>query len=369
MMARPDKNRTYNPTTEELTKLVSETLAKNLEATWRDVHSSLLEKNPTWKIPERRVAKFVKRYKSAQGEDSASVVSTGSAGSFRKYFPERSSRSRQNDDSASVGSTGSLRRLFSSRTSSKPAINPSVQTVAISGQQGGRAIVDDDASSVSSVGSIRKFLVRGRSSKDKMKKLKEQTKESADNTPMESTGTYVVTGFNPEQPTNKGSMANDDMSVTSMSSVRRYFAERKARKTAKKASKLAAKSAEKSKESTVHTDTVKRDKQDVLKQSSAPVLQDITMATMADVCFPSEEALVETTRNLPDIIVVKSVEAADVAKHPSSEDKKEILSVAAENLTTETDPATKQLDFFEGVYAEHDEARKEPAVCEGCVIL
>lgn len=56
---------------------------------WKDVSAKLKKENPSWRLPDRRVAKFVKRQKAGNpiGDDE-SVVSTGS--SIRSFFKRRS---------------------------------------------------------------------------------------------------------------------------------------------------------------------------------------------------------------------------------------------------------------------------------------
>lgn len=130
-----DRNRTYNPTISELTKSIDQILAKNPLGNWKDVYDSICEEHKNWKIPERRVAKFVKRRQSPatdnRDEDSVSVASSTTSGSpsFRKYFrrersdrkpaAKRASSEVVHDDDSSVDSDNASVSSISSKNSSR----------------------------------------------------------------------------------------------------------------------------------------------------------------------------------------------------------------------------------------------------------
>ncbi|KAL7570210.1 hypothetical protein ACA910_020637 [Epithemia clementina (nom. ined.)] len=81
------------PTAPELNGAIKAALEKGV-ADWKEIHKTLVKEQPHWKLPERRVAKFVKRQKAGKpGDDDDSVApSVRSRSSLRSWMKKRSSR-------------------------------------------------------------------------------------------------------------------------------------------------------------------------------------------------------------------------------------------------------------------------------------
>jgi len=87
--------RTYNPTTEELNTAIEKIIASH-KSDWRDIHAQLKKDHTTWKLPERRVSKFVKRQKAGKpildAQDEEKSIKSG--GSLRSFLSSRSNKSK-----------------------------------------------------------------------------------------------------------------------------------------------------------------------------------------------------------------------------------------------------------------------------------
>lgn len=84
----------FTPTAPELNGAIKSALDSGL-TDWKDIHKTLVEGHPYWKLPERRVAKFVKRQLSGKpvGADDDSVTpSVRSGRSLRSWISTRSNR-------------------------------------------------------------------------------------------------------------------------------------------------------------------------------------------------------------------------------------------------------------------------------------
>mmetsp|Transcript_20392 Transcript_20392/g.44143 ORF Transcript_20392/g.44143 Transcript_20392/m.44143 type:complete len:140 (-) Transcript_20392:248-667(-) len=87
-------SRTYTPTATELNGAIDAVLKQKDEEKFQGLHQiqKTLEKdNPTWVLPSRRVAKFVKRQKAGNPVQDDEVASVG--GSIRKMFSGKKKKS------------------------------------------------------------------------------------------------------------------------------------------------------------------------------------------------------------------------------------------------------------------------------------
>mmetsp|Transcript_14992 Transcript_14992/g.27095 ORF Transcript_14992/g.27095 Transcript_14992/m.27095 type:complete len:203 (-) Transcript_14992:153-761(-) len=71
MTSKPAVKPTYNPTSDELKSAISVALKHEVttKPSVKEVLASLQKEHPSWKLPERRVSKFVKKHQAA-GADS-----------------------------------------------------------------------------------------------------------------------------------------------------------------------------------------------------------------------------------------------------------------------------------------------------------
>eukprot|EP00527_Entomoneis_sp_CCMP2396_P003863 CAMPEP_0198145420 /NCGR_PEP_ID=MMETSP1443-20131203/23351_1 /TAXON_ID=186043 /ORGANISM="Entomoneis sp., Strain CCMP2396" /LENGTH=161 /DNA_ID=CAMNT_0043809063 /DNA_START=53 /DNA_END=538 /DNA_ORIENTATION=- len=86
MSSKPNRN--YDPTTAELNSAIEIALNRGRTDNWKDISATLKKEHPKWKLPDRRVNKFVKRQKSGKpvGDDDESVTSSGP---LRRYLSNR----------------------------------------------------------------------------------------------------------------------------------------------------------------------------------------------------------------------------------------------------------------------------------------
>ena len=431
-MSKVDLNRTYNPTTGELTKLVSSLLDKvrilgltenpvvtelpwsdciligsntsndlslhfqSPEADWKGVRATLMEKNPTWKIPERRVAKFVKRHRSNNGKDDASIAS---GVSFRRYFSERSAQrktsestrqlisdqSEATNDDASTTSARSLRRYFKERSGRKTAkrAEASRRSDANVVQVGGRT--SDDEASVNSKGSFRRFLSRESAARQRRKTSKSTSENGENNqSPFVSSraasGPSLANASMPGQPTT-GSVGqiDDDMSVSSMSSVRRFFKERKARRLVRKMARNEKNMFTGTPNGGIPTESGLVESENIPSVEKTVVDQDVeknhvnqaSAATTPTDVSPEKDASTGAMSRDSEVLPVDNTDSRPAVKEDAETTAKTTEGfVEATNKSSMAITAKESThQTYEEAYLEDKESMKESTPCEGCILL
>ena len=269
-------------------------------------------------------------------DDSASTVSEGS---FRKYFSKRSTRSGYSDDAASVGSTRSARKLFSRRPRRRGNGD------------------DDDASSVSSTSSFRSFLSRGRSSRKKTRNGAAASKtQGIENTPPGDVNDTNSSSRNDTLHANnlpaKGTLDNDDASVSSVRSLRKYFKERKARRVErKKGIPDRPEQYDESKAVNVKREEIKKNN-DTL-QMELPAIETS--------CVP-----VEVTVQTTDAIATETSEQVSPQTQADSPDAQTFTTEEPEEPSIQVETVVAPKDLVVDPYYEGNGSVMKPAICEGC---
>ncbi|KAL7576078.1 hypothetical protein ACA910_000860 [Epithemia clementina (nom. ined.)] len=99
MASKGTPERSYTATADELNGEIKSYLEKNPNAEAKEVRSYLLRTKKDWIVPDKRVAKFLKRQKMGKpiaGDEEESVMS---GGPIRRFFSGTSTRSVTSKDS------------------------------------------------------------------------------------------------------------------------------------------------------------------------------------------------------------------------------------------------------------------------------
>mmetsp|Transcript_20349 Transcript_20349/g.56185 ORF Transcript_20349/g.56185 Transcript_20349/m.56185 type:complete len:250 (+) Transcript_20349:129-878(+) len=144
-------SRNYDPTTEEFTAAIESYLAKN-KGDWRDIQAALKRDNPTWKVPDRRTTKFVKRAKAGDPikdqDDEKSVMST----SHGTYSPTTDEFANAVHLAVEKEGTYNWRQIQTTIKSRNPSWKVPYRRVSqfVKAEKAGEKVLEDDDKSVSS---------------------------------------------------------------------------------------------------------------------------------------------------------------------------------------------------------------------------
>mmetsp|Transcript_6198 Transcript_6198/g.13791 ORF Transcript_6198/g.13791 Transcript_6198/m.13791 type:complete len:361 (-) Transcript_6198:88-1170(-) len=343
--ASSEAKRTYNPTSVELIKCIEDVLNESPDANPKEVHASLLKKPELekWKVPERRVAKFVKRAKSANDDDDdQSIQSTGTMSSIRKYFKERKARKEAKREAKKAK------------------------------RQEGGSDADDDASirSSSSMSSVRKFFARDRSNQKNcaaapMKVVVPQNSGTSSKnwgnsvSPLKPKGSPRADAFDNQQSELNAKNYDADDDDASVSSFRKFLKNRKAKKAEKKKQKEASKAAA----AVAPMAILSKDASSVSLLSPLPQSEEEPdLFDLKDV--PTYDSYMDNNVQVEDKVAHGKADLNLLVASPAgASDKTSSIGEPQSPATANTTIASREL---EGLYTEEQAPTK--SLCSGCAL-